>query len=182
MPTYSNKENPPLIGICKINRFSGIVFSILFSTVSYAGVYQCVGANGLVEFRDRPCEQGEAQSFLAYTYEPSDSLKTAESIQTASDFNAENSSIDKLSTRKDLEVALAKDKQRQREERLAKKAVKEAEKFKRQQARCHKTEDKIKAIEEELNKGCKHKRQQRLQKELLHLTKMRERYCSAPPK
>ncbi len=141
-----------------------LIFSCCVVPVQ-AGIYQCVGESGVIEFRDKPCQSSlEQQAFLPIKYK-----KTEE----------------KLARKQEKEIKLInkeldqKEKQSERlKERTKKQQEKESAKAERRKIRCARLDEKIKTIEDQLKRGCKIKRNIRLNEQLAHCENMKRKYCS----
>lgn len=144
------------------------IFLICFilSFAAQAAVYQCVNDVGQIEFRDTPCQiSSDTQLFLPYQYEKTKTdLKT---IQKEARIAKKTEQAQAKEDRKKIRQAA----------RLKKKTEKERQKAEKRALRCAKIQDKIKEIELALTRGCKLKRYNHLQSELLHFRSMKKRYC-----
>jgi len=155
--------------VCKLTSwfFSFALCIMAFS--ANAGVYQCVALDGSIEFRDSPCtpsneSENSTQSFLPIQYSKSDpkTLKIQNKI-LAKELKAQT---------------LLENKEERSQQKKEKQRLKVAEKEKRRQMNCLRTQEKIKDIETLLGAGCKPKRFNRLKTELEHCERMKLRYCS----
>lgn len=150
-----------------MNKFqlsSFVVFILTASTMTWAGVYQCQNAKGVIEFRDKPCETGsEIQTFLPTTY-----TKTHQKMVKVQEKNIQ----------KKHQILKRQDKQMARAEKLArKKTEKEKLKAQRIEAKCVKVNDKINQIESRLRLGCKVGQNHRLKEQLQHYAVLKQQYC-----
>jgi len=144
-----------------------IIILLVFSCCAsvQAGIYQCMGESGVIEFRDKPCQSSlEQQAFLPIKY---------------------NKTEEKSARKQEKEIKLInkeldqKEKQTDRlKERTKKQQEKESAKAERRKIRCARLDEKIKTIEDHLKQGCKIKRSMRLNEQLAHCEKMKRKYCS----
>jgi hypothetical protein len=127
-----------------------------------AGVFRCLGKEGIYEFQDRICDSTEQETFLPYMY-------------NATDPNSQDHGV-----RRELS-GLKKEKtyqKKQREKiRAQKQLEKEALKDKRREIRCKRTQEKIQIAEQRLRLGCRALHCIRLKEQIAHDQTMRQRYC-----
>lgn len=149
--------------------FVGLFFSafaLLFVGKAWPGVFQCMGANGVKVFRDRPClPEEKEQEFLPLTYK-----KTDPNLVMLQD--------------RMIKKALQQDSQQQKKEerirlRTEKKRAEEKLKLERRLKRCQRLDEKLEEIAAQMRKPCKPKRMQRLQDQKEHCLKMKQRYCQS---
>jgi SET domain-containing protein len=157
-------------------RFFCICLLSLVSSVAYAGIYQCVGSSGIVEFRDKPCQTSlEEETFLPIRFFRTDHKKSDE----------EEKKEKRQSKNQDKKLAAKKMREERKEasvkKNLQNKKIKEELKTKNRKLRCQKLDDKLKIIDEQLRQGTNIKRFKRLQLEKDRCQKMKVRYCSNGP-
>lgn len=153
-------------------RFLFFCFILLFSLNSKAGVFQCVKANGKIEFRDKPCtiSDNTEQYFLPHQYQKTKTDPTGKKAE-------------QMQERKIQQQVQTLTKNEQKEERLKASAEKKREKEKalieRRKLRCERLEEKIENLELQLQQGKRLKTYKRLEKELAHAQRMKKRYCAS---
>lgn len=142
-----------------------LILSCMIYTVSFAGVYHCLGKGGTVELRDTPCQttQETTQSFLSYTYSRTDPKRV----------QSQGNDIQKLQN----EVQTQEKKTARIQKRLKKQNEKDALKEQRRAMRCLRTQEQIKQIEAQLRAGCSPHRCNQLKTKLRHHELMKHRYC-----
>jgi hypothetical protein len=129
-----------------------------------AGLYQCIGNDGTLEFRDKPCTTtSEDQTFMPVKYKKTE-VKVLQQEE------------------KKLKKSLKEqDKEERRETRIKLKNQKLQEKSiakaKREEARCLRIKEKIKAIEDRLRFGYSSKRCNSLRRQLEEQLTLEQRYC-----
>lgn len=164
---FPQKKNDPYV--CS-SLFQGsafkmlLVFLMMIPFQANAGVYKCVKENGEVEFRDHACHAMHPEhSFLPYTYH-----KTNPKVVRIQEKEVQK-------TKK--KIAIQEKREARTKVRLAKKTEKEKQKADRLKIRCENTKEKIKSIQSRLRAGCKSNRNFQLKEQLLHLEKMKQKYC-----
>jgi len=142
---------------------------ILVSFPSFSGVYRCIDENGVIEFRDKACENtAQEQLFLPYVYERTKQNKVNEPNEKGRKNSVKMQKLLEAEEKKRLTL----------ETRQQKKSEKEVLKQARRALRCKNTEEKLKNIESQLHAGCKIKKMNRLKEQKAHFEIMRQRYCS----
>jgi len=138
----------------------------LFSTVALAGVYRCVGAEGIIEFQDKHCLNSlEAEQFLPYPYQRT-STKTVHLSE-------------KRLQKTQKKVAQLSQQQARKNARQQKQLQKERLRARRNAQHCLKTTEKIKTIDSRLRLGCKLRSCQRLKIEREAYETRKRHYCSS---
>ena len=165
--------------------FLGQMFT---SFAGFAGVYRCMDENGVVEFRDKACENtAQEQMFLPYIYERTEQAKHRNNGHTKKSVRAMANTWEGQSAKSNLAnpsskvqkiLELEEQKRLRQETRLQKKSEKEALKKERRVLRCKSTEEKLRNIESQLRAGCKPKKCNRLKEQKAHFEIMKQRYCS----
>ncbi len=148
-------------------KMSRVIFAFLlflFSGLSSADVYRCMGATGAVEFRDSPCEGYlEDQQVVPFP------MVTP---------NEKSAREDKRAFRKIQNYIDREKKKKAREEiKLEKEAEKQFIKEERLAEKCQRAEEKISDVEFELRMGCKVQRCNRLRRELAKQESKQQQYC-----
>lgn len=132
---------------------------------AFAGVYQCLGANGQIEFRDYPCQSSlDTEHFLPYVYEGTDEKKRIKE--------------EKALKKRHQQLQKAEKRHMQAQAREQKAEEKKALQSKRYALRCNAAQEKIKLIEKKLKFGCKIRRCDSLKQQLAQYELMKQKYCS----
>ena len=156
--------------ICLYRYMSCLFFGIFCAFLSFtpkvwAGIYQCLGPSGVMEYRDRPCQSSsEDQQFVPIQYHRTNEKQVKKQMR-------------------DLEVLDKELTQKQKQETTMKtKALKQtkAQKLKneRLQRKCTKLSEKIDKIESQLRAGCKINKANRLREQLEACQATKEEICS----
>lgn len=154
---------------CNITKYyfvSFIPFLILclITLKVSAGVYQCIGPSGIVEYRDKPCDSiSEAKQFLPIQYHKTHEKqlkKQAKELQ---------------------EAHLALKHQEKQTLKFHKETLKEIKReqkqIERRQNQCMRLNQKIQHIESQLRAGCKARKIHYLKEQLSDLEGMKQNLC-----
>jgi hypothetical protein len=135
-----------------------------FTSRVEAGIYQCIGPSGIIEYRDRPCQSPlEAQQFVPIQYHRTNEKQLQKQA-------------------KELEIMnkglMRQQKQKTKIKTQAFKKVKaERLKTERLQRKCMKLNEKINNIESQLRTGCTINKANRLREQLEACQVMKEEMC-----
>ncbi len=131
----------------------GIVLCVVYLPLAHAGVYQCVSPEGVVEYRDRPCQsESNQQTFVPIQYQTTQEKKIKQDEKVLKITQKQVMAGDKKSTRKKKSNYKKLTIEKNKQERLKK--------------RCVRLDEKINHIESQLRAGCKLKKANRLKTQL----------------
>lgn len=134
-------------------QWIAISLSLLLIPVAHAGIYQCLGPDGVIEYSDRPCgSESTEQRFVPIQYQATNEKELKKEEKSLS------------ISQKQLTI---QDKKRSKKKQINHKKLKiQKNKQERLKKRCERLDEKISNIESQLKAGCKLKKANRLKTQL----------------